>query len=87
MAVDQARKQHPDLILMDVMMPVMDGLEATRLIRLDDALQNVPIIIMTSKNSINDVQRIFTCTIDDYIVKPFRHDQLIERINACLVSP
>ena len=86
MAIDKARKQRPDLILMDVMMPIIDGLEATRLIRLDDDLKNVPIIIMTSKNSIDDVKRVFTCNIDDYIVKPFRQEQLIERISACLVS-
>ena len=83
-ALDKARKHHPDVILMDVMMPLMDGLEATQLIREAESLQGIPIIIMTVHNRAEDVKRAFVCGITDYIVKPFRQDHLIERIKACL---
>ena len=83
-ALDMAREHHPDIILMDVMMPVMDGLEATRQIRKAESLQEIPIIIMTVQNRLEDVQRAFVCGINDYILKPFRQDHLIERIKACL---
>ncbi len=83
-AIDKARKHRPDVILMDVMMPLMDGLEATQYIREAESLREVPIIIMTVQNRVEDVQRAFVCGINDYIIKPFRQDHLIERINACL---
>ena len=81
-----AREHHPDLILMDVMMPVMDGLEATRHIRIAESLQEIPIMIMTVQNRLEDVQRAFVCGINDYILKPFSQDHLIERINVWLAS-
>ncbi len=83
-ALDKAREHLPDVILMDVMMPVMDGLEATRHIRKAESLREIPIIIMTVQNRFEDVQRAFVCGINDYILKPFRQDHLIERIKACL---
>ena len=85
-ALDKARKHNPDLILMDVMMPTMDGLEATRRIHEEQALRQTPIIIMTSKNTLEDLRRAFTCGIDDYIVKPFKQDQLVDRVRAGLAN-
>ena len=85
-ALDMAREHHPDLILMDVMMPVMDGLEATRQIRKAESLQEIPIIIMTVQNRLEDVQRAFVCGINDYILKPFSPENLIERINVWLAK-
>ena len=86
-ALDKAREHHPDIILMDVMMPVMDGLEATRHIRKTESLQEIPIIIMTVQNRLEDVQRAFVCGINDYILKPFSQEHLLERINVWLASP
>ena len=71
---------------MDVMMPVMDGLEATRHIRNAESIQEIPIIIMTVKNSLEDVQRAFVCGINDYILKPFSQEHLLERINVWLAN-
>ena len=83
-ALNKARKHHPDVILMDVMMPLMDGLEATQFIREAESLQGIPIIIMTVHNRAEDVKRAFVSGITEYIVKPFRQDYMIERIKACL---
>ena len=85
-ALDKARKHHPDLILMDVMMPTMDGLEATRRIHEEQSLRETPIIIMTSKNTAQDLHRAVRCGIEDYIVKPFKQDQLIDRVRAGLTN-
>ncbi len=85
-ALDKAQEYHPDIILMDVMMPVMDGLEATRHIRKAESIQEIPIIIMTVKNSLEDVQRAFVCGINDYILKPFSQEHLLERINVWLAN-
>ncbi len=85
-ALDKAQEYHPDIILMDVMMPVMDGLEATRHIRNAESTQEIPIIIMTVKNSLEDVQRAFVCGINDYILKPFSQEHLLERINVWLAN-
>lgn len=86
LALAMARTHHPDLILMDVMMPTMNGLEATRRIRSDVSLRDIPIIIITSKNTAEDLHQAFTCDINDYMVKPFRQDTLIARVKACLLS-
>lgn len=85
-ALEKARKHKPDLILMDVMMPEMDGLEATMRIREEQALQDLPIIILTSRNEVADVQRAIPFNINDYIAKPFNQDHLIDRVKACLAA-
>ncbi|MFQ5571240.1 MAG: response regulator [Rhodothermales bacterium] len=84
MAVQEAREHKPDLIVMDLVMPEMDGLEATRLIRKEPDLQEVPVIILTTRNTIIDVQNAFSYGINDYLVKPFKPEHLIERVAACL---
>lgn len=80
-ALRAAYQYHPDAILLDVMMPGMDGFEVCRRMR---DLTNVPIIFVTAKASIEDIVSGFTAGADDYLVKPFHHLELITRLTACL---
>ncbi len=80
-AVDQVASEQPDLILLDVMMPVMDGFTATERIR---EFSMVPIIILTAKGEERDRVRGLDAGADDYIVKPFSAQELLARVRAVL---
>ena len=80
-AVDAARNQHPDLIVLDVMMPEMDGLTACEQIR---SFSNVPIILLTAKADDMDKLMGFDHGADDYLSKPFNILELKARIRALL---
>ncbi len=84
MALKQAKEHLPDLILMDVMMPVMDGLEATQHIREDESLRRVPIIMLTSNVRMKDVPIALASGADAYIAKPQSAEKIIEKVKACL---
>jgi two-component system cell cycle response regulator DivK len=77
-------KQRPDLILMDVQMPIMDGYTATRRIKADPALRSITIIAVTSYalNGEEKIARAAGC--DDYVPKPFSPRQLLAKIRQCL---
>jgi two-component system KDP operon response regulator KdpE len=80
-ALDQVRKHLPDLVIMDVMMPKMDGFETLRLLR---EISTVPVILLTVKSDEED--RIFGLELgaDDYVTKPFSPRELVSRVNAVL---
>jgi len=79
-----ARGFHPDLILMDIQLPDMDGLEATRKIKFDPNLCAIPVIALTALAMQGDEQRILACGCDDYISKPLKSGLLLEKITAVL---
>ena len=79
--LDLARKTNPDLILLDLKLPVIDGNEVCRIIRKDS---NVPIIMLTSRGSKEDKITGLNEGADDYIVKPYEPEEVISRINAVL---
>jgi len=83
-AVDIAVTRLPDLILMDIIMPVMDGFEATRLIRQVPMTRSIPIIAISAglSNTIED--ECFRIGCDDYLAKPFTYEQLVPRIEKLL---
>ena len=80
-AVDHVREEMPDVVLLDVMMPVMDGFEALRRIR---QFSQVPVLILTAKDEEEDRVRGLELGADDYIGKPFSHRELVSRIRAVL---
>jgi len=77
----EAYRTHPDLILLDIMMPEMDGWEVCRRLR---ELSDVPIIFLTAKDDVRDVVRGLEMGADDYVVKPYDNDELVARIRAHL---
>lgn len=85
-ALDLSLEKYPDLILSDIMMPGMDGLELCSRVKQDLQLGHIPVILMTAKSMVVHIKEGFSVGADDYIVKPFSMDVLICRINNILES-
>ncbi len=81
-ALRKARECHPDLIVLDVMMPGMDGLEVCRHLREDDELSATPILMLSAKGRPVDREAAISKGADDYIVKPFSPRRLLDRIRS-----
>ena len=82
--VEKAAREQPDLILMDMSLPVMDGWEATRRIRADRAIEHIPIIALTAHAMQGDEERARGCGCHDYLSKPIDEDLLFEKIRGLL---
>jgi two-component system cell cycle response regulator DivK len=76
--------QGPDLILMDIQLPIMDGYEATRRIKADASLRAIPIIAVTSYALSGEGQKVRAAGCDDYVPKPFSPRQLLAKIRQYL---
>jgi CheY-like chemotaxis protein/KaiC/GvpD/RAD55 family RecA-like ATPase len=83
-ALDLTRTEHPALLLLDLMMPKMDGYQVCRALREDPAFSLLPIIMLTAKGEAADRLLGFEVGADDYIVKPFDRDELVARVRAIL---
>jgi DNA-binding response OmpR family regulator len=83
-ALDLARRSRPDLAVLDVMMPKLDGFELTRRLREDESTAKMPIILLTARTQEADVQRGFDAGADDYLRKPFSPQELGARVQAVL---
>ena len=83
-ALDKVAADPPDLILLDVMMPVMDGFTACRILKNDDATRFIPIIFMTSLGDIDDRVKGAEAGADDFLTKPVNERELIARIESAL---
>jgi DNA-binding response OmpR family regulator len=83
-AVDACRAQRPDLVVLDVMMPGVSGLDAIRAIRADPSLADLPVILLTARAQESDVETGFDSGADDYITKPFSPRELASRVQALL---
>jgi DNA-binding response OmpR family regulator len=83
-AIKEARRHRPDLIVLDVVMPGMDGLETCRELRVDPALASVPILFLTALGRPEDRVAGFQAGADDYLTKPFNLEELQLRIAAIL---
>ena len=81
-----ARAERPDLILMDVQLPGMDGLEATMLLKADEATRKIPVIALTALAMKGDEERIRAAGCDGYIAKPMRYKEFLTAIAAHLAS-
>lgn len=79
-----ARTQHPDLILMDVQLPGIDGFAATALLKLDPATAHIPVIALTSMAMKEDKEKSEMAGCDAYIAKPLRYKELYAAIDALL---
>ncbi|MDQ2692615.1 MAG: PAS domain S-box protein [Chloroflexota bacterium] len=85
-AIVQAKLVHPDLILMDVQMPRMDGMEATRKLRSESEFRDTPIIALTALAMPNDRERCLAAGMDEYVSKPVNLRTLVKLIQTCLLS-
>ncbi len=85
--VDTARREKPDTILMDLSLPVMDGWEATRRVKSDDATRGVPVIGLTARAMVGDREKAMEAGCDDYDTKPVELDRLIGKIERLLGPP
>ena len=83
-AIAAAREHQPDLAVLDVMMPGMNGYDVTRALRADEATAQIPVILLTARVQEADVSRGFEAGADDYLRKPFSPQELRSRVQAIL---
>ena len=82
--LNQSRETHPDLILLDLMLPGLSGLEVCRRLKGDPAMEKIPVIMLTAKGEEEDIIAGFDAGADDYVTKPFRPKVLLARVKAVL---
>lgn len=82
--LNQAQEQEPDLILLDVIMPIMDGHEMLEKLREQPWGQEISVIMLTARSQAQDIARAKACNIDDYIIKPFDLSELLEKIESII---
>ncbi len=83
-AVDLAKTHHPDLVLMDMMMPIVSGYEAVAQIKADPATRDITIVGLSAKAMATDMERATDVGIDGYITKPFRIAQVLTVVESYL---
>ncbi|RLC92040.1 MAG: two-component system response regulator [Chloroflexi bacterium] len=83
--LETVRKLKPDLVLLDLMMPDMDGWEVSQQMKADDELKDIPVIVVTAKaQSIDKVLGLHIAKVDDYVTKPFGPQELLQSVNKVL---
>jgi DNA-binding response OmpR family regulator len=79
-----ANKEIPDLIILDITMPVMTGIEMLEKLKAEKELKEIPVIMLTAESGKENVMKIVKMGVKDYIVKPFKGEQLVERAKGVL---
>jgi DNA-binding response OmpR family regulator len=83
-ALNLARRENPDLILLDIMLPKLDGYKVCRLLKFDEKYKHIPILMLTAKTQEKDKVLGIETGADEYITKPFDMDELMEKIKEYL---
>lgn len=83
-ALELALKEHPDLVLLDIRMPRMNGYEVCRSIKKNEVTKHIPIVFISAKGQEAEVKQGLDAGATDYILKPFSPDQLVERVAQVL---
>ncbi len=83
-ALKQARKENPDLIILDLMLPKLDGYKVCRLLKFDERYKHIPILMLTAKTQEKDKLLGKETGADEYITKPFDMDELIAKVKSYL---
>lgn len=84
LGIDYARNQNPHLILLDIMLPHLSGLDACQLLKKDERTSKIPIIFLSAKSKVSDITSGLHLGADDYIPKPFDYKELLARVEARL---
>jgi len=85
-AIDKARREQPDLIILDVMMPKIDGYEACRILKANPLTKGIPVVLLTAKGRDIDKRLGYEVGATDYIIKPFSPNKLVDSIHQLLVG-
>ncbi len=83
-AIDTAKREQPDLIVLDIMMPKIDGYEACRILKANPLTKHIPVVLLTAKGRDIDKRLGYEVGATDYIVKPFSPSKLVDRIHQLL---
>jgi two-component system alkaline phosphatase synthesis response regulator PhoP len=86
-ALAKVKTEEPDLIVLDIMMPKLDGYETCKILKSDPETRHIPVILLSAKGRNVDQKMGFQVGADDYITKPFSPRKLVERINLILGQP
>ena len=84
--IRMTREEHPDIVLLDMSLPVIDGLEAARQLKADSATQNIPLLALTAHALKEDRERAFAAGCDDFDTKPVDLVRLLEKMDALLAG-
>ena len=83
-ALDQVKKEIPDLIILDLMLPKMDGYKVCRLLKFDERYKKIPVLIFTARAQEEDIRLAMECGADSYLTKPFDAQVLLSKIQELL---
>jgi DNA-binding response OmpR family regulator len=85
-AIEVASKEKPDLVLLDIMIPVIDGFQVLRKLKSQEETKNIPVIMLTARSQEKDIVDGIKAGAADYVTKPFSSAELIARVNRALAS-
>jgi len=78
------RRIHPQVVLLDIMLPKINGIDVCRILKGDAATKNIRVVMVTALERAGDVERAFAAGADDYLIKPFNADRLLKKIEKVL---
>jgi DNA-binding response OmpR family regulator len=84
--VEMVRAERPDVVISDIMMPTMNGLELVSILKSDPSTADLPVLLLSAKAQMADVQRGYELGADDYVTKPFAPIELIDKVTALVAA-
>ncbi|WP_025742118.1 response regulator transcription factor [Aquimarina pacifica] len=83
-AIDILKSQIPDIVLLDIMMPNVDGYQTLKYIRSNESTKNIKVIFLTAKNKVSDIEKGLKMGVDKYLTKPFSIKKIVEEVNELI---
>lgn len=85
-ALDQVKLSNPDLIILDLMLPKIDGYKVCRLLKFDERYRKIPVLVSSARSQAADIQLAKECGADDYLTKPFEPQVLLKKLEELLAA-